>query len=261
MDAPRYLHGHHSSVLQAHARRTVDDSAAYLLPHLRSDQRLLDIGAGPGSITAGFAERVATVVVTELSEGTLAVTRAGVSAPNVEFVVADVHDLQFADASFDVVHAHQVLQHVADPVQALREMRRVCRPDGIIAVRDVDYSAISIYPSTPELADWLALYRQLARTQGGEPDAGPRLLSWARAAGCSDVTPSASVWCYATDADRAHWGGTWAQRAVKSGFAEVARAEGIADERLAAISQAWRRWAADPDGWITLTHGEIIARP
>ena len=43
----------------------------------------------------------------------------------MDFAVADVHALDFPDDTFCVVHAHQVLQHVGDPVQALREMRRV----------------------------------------------------------------------------------------------------------------------------------------
>ena len=59
------------------------------------------------------------------------------------FEVGDVYALAAADDSFDVVHAHQVLQHLTDPVAALREMARVCRPGGVIAVRDVDYGAFA----------------------------------------------------------------------------------------------------------------------
>lgn len=261
MSTHHYLHGHHESVLRAHGWRTAANSAAYLLPHLRPEMTLLDIGAGPGTITADLATRVSRVVATEIDEATLANTRAGVSATNVEFTVADVHALDFADDSFDVVHAHQVLQHVADPVQALREMRRVCRPDGYIAVRDVDYAAISGYPWPPELVRWLELYHVLAYASGGEPDAGPRLLAWAHAAGCREVIPSASVWCFATPEDRAYWGGSWADRAQHSRFAEQAAAHGVDQAGLRAIAQAWQDWAADPDGWITLTHGEILARP
>lgn len=56
---------------------------------------------------------------------------------NLDFEVADVmQKLPFEDAAFDVVHAHQVLQHVSEPVAALREMRRVCAPGGIVCYRD-----------------------------------------------------------------------------------------------------------------------------
>lgn len=261
MSVHRYLHGHHESVLRAHGWRTAANSAAYLLPHLHPDMALLDVGAGPGTITAEFATLVDRVVATEIDETTLDRTRAGVTAPNVEFVVADVHALPFPDDSFDIVHAHQVLQHVADPVQALRDMRRVCRPDGLIAVRDVDYSAISVHPRTRELTYWLELYRTLARADGGDPDAGPKLLGWARAAGCSEVMPSASVWCFATPEDRAYWGGTWADRIQHSRFAARAVEHGVDPATLVGIAEAWRDWSANSDGCITLTHGEILARP
>lgn len=115
-------------------------------------------------------------------------------------------DLRFADDTFDVVHAHQVLQHVADPVRALREMHRVCRPGGMVAARDADYAAMTWYPAEPGLEEWLALYRRVARVVGGEPDAGRRLLGWAHAAGFADVTPSASTWLYATPARTGHGG-------------------------------------------------------
>lgn len=256
-----YMHGHHESVLRAHSWRTAENSACYLLPRLTPDTTLLDIGAGPGTITDDLASRVARVTATEIDEATLNITRGGVTRDNVDFEVADVHALDFADGSFDVVHAHQVLQHVTDPVQALREMRRVCAPGGVVAVRDVDYSAISVFPADPALIEWLDLYRTLARARGGEPDAGPRLLSWANAAEFRRVDASASVWCFANDADRAYWGGTWAERAVSSQFAEDAMNAGTTRTDLEQISAAWQRWAADRDGVITLTHGEILARP
>src|SRR5581483_5740209 len=127
----------------------------------------------------------------------------------IEFATGDVYELAFEDDTFDVVHAHQVLQHLGDPVQALREMRRVCRPGGIVAARDGDYAAFAWFPARPELDAWLALYQKLARANGGEPDAARRLLSWARAAGFEQVTATSSTWCFATPEDRAWWGGMW----------------------------------------------------
>jgi hypothetical protein len=62
--APRatYTHGHHESVLRSHAWRTVENSAAYLVPHLRPGLSLLDVGSGPGTITVDLAERLAPAV-------------------------------------------------------------------------------------------------------------------------------------------------------------------------------------------------------
>lgn len=259
-----YTHGHHASVLRSHNRRSIADSAAYLEPHLHPDASLLDIGAGPGSITADFAARVARVTATEIGEAELALSRsfaAERSLTNIEFSVQDVHALLFADDSFDVVHAHQVLQHVADPVQALREMARVTRPGGVLAARDADYAGFIWYPLLPELDEWLHLYRVAARANGGEPDAGRRLLSWAHAAGLGDVATTASVWNFASPEDRAWWGGMWAERIVESALARQLVDSGLASTaRLRAISAAWTRWAASDDGWIAIPHGEIVWR-
>ncbi|WP_027345111.1 class I SAM-dependent methyltransferase [Hamadaea tsunoensis] len=260
----RYTHGHHESVLTSHRWRTAENSAAYLLPYLRPGMSLLDVGAGPGTITMDLADLVApgTVTATEYNAGALELTRAEAArrgTANVEFAVADVHALAYADDTFDVTHAHQVLQHVADPVQALRELRRVTKPGGIVAVRDSDYAGFIWYPELSELDEWLALYQKVARGNGGEPDAGRRLLSWAHAAGFTDVRATASVWCFANEADRAWWGGMWAERILKSEMATTALETGAAvPADLDRISAAWQRWAAESDGWFLIPHGELI---
>jgi SAM-dependent methyltransferase len=180
---------------------------------------------------------------------------------NVSFSTADVHQLDFPDDAFDVVHAHQVLQHVADPVRALREMRRVCRPGGVVAARDADYAGFIWFPRLPALDLWLDLYQQAARTNGGEPDAGRRLLSWALEAGFDDVTPTGSLWYYATAATREWWGEMWADRILHSAVARDLLALGLAaTAQLEEIAAAWRAWAAAPDGWLSIPNGEIICR-
>ncbi|GAA0401603.1 hypothetical protein Acor_38300 [Acrocarpospora corrugata] len=256
-----YTHGHHESVLRSHRWRTAENSAAHLLPHLRPGLSLLDVGCGPGTITVDLATRVGRVTATEIGEDELDLARAEAAArgqDNIDFAVADVHALDFPDASFDVVHAHQVLQHVADPVQALREMRRVGRPGGIVAVRDSDYDGFTWFPSVPELDEWLALYRKLARANGGEPNAGRFLLSWAREAGFKQVTATSSTWCFANPEDRAWWGGMWADRVRASAIARQALASGATTADLDRIAEGWRTWAASPDGWLSVLHGEII---
>lgn len=267
MTGPRYTHGHAESVLRSHRWRTAANSAAYLLGHLRPGQALLDVGSGPGTITADLAEAVAPGRVTalEATAEALAVTRQGVGdrwVANVDYVVGDVHALDFADDTFDVVHAHQVLQHVADPVTALREMRRVCRPGGIVAARDSDYSAFIWYPELPELDEWMALYQKVARANGGEPNAGRHLVGWAHAAGFADVTASADAWCFAAPGRSRFWGEMWAARIVDSDLAVQATDEGFATTAdLERLSAGWRRWADHPDAVFLTTLGEIICRP
>ncbi|MFD7237730.1 class I SAM-dependent methyltransferase [Streptomyces syringium] len=261
-----YTHGHHESVLRSHSWRTAANSAAYLLPELRPDMVVLDIGCGPGTITADLAERVPQGAVTGLDAAAGVLERARAVArerglDNVRFTTGDVHALDFPDDSFDVVHAHQVLQHVGDPVAALREMRRVCRPGGIVAVRDADYAAMAWYPRVPGLADWQDLYQRVARAGGGEPDAGRLLLSWARRAGLTDVTAGASTWCFAGEDDRAWWSGLWADRTVASTYAGLAVDGGHTDTAgLADIAAAWREWGRQEDAWFAVLNGELLCR-
>ena len=266
VETARYTHGHSAAVLSAHSRRGAADSAAYLLAHLRAGMDLLDVGCGPASITADLAERVAPgrVVALDAAAGALEAARATLRdrglSEQVEVTSGDVMALPFEDASFDVVHAHQVLQHLADPVGALAEMRRVTRPGGIVAVRDAVYSAMTWFPEPAGMEQWRSVYMATARANGGEPDAGSRLLSWAREAGFTDVTASASTWCYATPADRAWQSQTWAQRCLTS-FGPRAVELGLADRAdLETMAQAWRQWGDSEDAWFVVVHGEVLAR-
>ncbi|MFT3875828.1 MAG: methyltransferase domain-containing protein [Propioniciclava sp.] len=263
--ADEYTHGHHASVLRSHSWRTAENSAAYLLPRLKPGVRLLDVGCGPGTITTDFARLVAPgeVVGVDASGAIVAKARtdaAPLGLANLRFETADAYDLEFPDESFDVVHAHQVLQHVGDPVAMLRELRRVTQPDGIVAARDVDYEGVIWAPRLPGLDEWIALYLRVHRGTSGEPAAGRYLKTWARQAGFSRVASTATGWLFENDEDRAWWGGMWAERVVASDFAATAQRLGLADQAmLERIADAWREWAADPDGWILLPHGEILA--
>lgn len=252
-------------MLQSHRWRTAQNSAGYLLPLLHPGQDLLDVGCGPGTITVDLARIVAPgkvlgldIADPPLNEARDLAARAEVA---VDFAVGDVYELQLADNSVDVVHAHQMLQHLTDPVAALREMARVCRPGGVIAVREVDYAATTWFPADEGLDRWLRVYSETARRNDAEPDAGRRLRSWAHAAGLRDITATASAWCYATDAERDWWGNSWAGRATASSFAEQAVAYGLATPaELEEIAAAWLRWAAADDGWLSFLHGELMIR-
>jgi SAM-dependent methyltransferase len=261
-----YTHGHHESVLRSHRWRTAENSAAYLLPELEPHMRILDVGCGPGTITADLADRVPQGHVTGIDTEPDVLAQAaeltrGRGSGNLRFTTGDVYALDYPAAAFDVVHAHQVLQHLSDPVAALREMRRVCKPGGLIAARDGDYGAMVWYPEVPELDDWLDLYHRVARGNGGEPDAGRRLHAWAREAGLTQLTVSSSTWTFAAPRQRAWWGGLWADRTVASSYADRAITGGYATaEDLRRIAGGWHAWAAHQDGWFAVVNGEVLCR-
>ena len=263
---PAYLHGHHDSVLRSHRWRTAENSAAYLIPFLGDGAQVLDVGCGPGTITVGLTAYVGTghVLGIDAADTVLADARdeaRRVGLDNVTFGVGDVNRLGFTDGSFDVVHAHQVLQHLPDPVAALAEMRRVCRPGGVVAARDGDYGAMLWFPEDPELEEWRTLYEQVARRVGGEPHGGRFLASWARRAGFSDVTTSSSSWCFAAPDERSWWGELWAERVVRSSFAQQAMATDLARQRdLERLARAWRRWATSGDGLFVIPNVEVVCR-
>jgi len=264
----QYTHGHQESVRSSHRWRTADNSAGYLLPALVPGQRLLDVGCGPGSITIDLAARVAPgeVVGLDSSEAVVVLAREAARsarATNLTFRTGDIYALDYPDASFDVVHAHQVLQHLTDPVAALRELRRVARPGGLVAVRDADYAAMTWYPPSAGLDEWRALYREVTVANRAQADAGRRLLSWVRDAGYdpAGIAASAGSWCYATPKDRAWWAELWAERSTSSDFAAQAIAHGLADDvALEYLADSWRAWGALDDAWFAVLHGEILAR-
>lgn len=265
MPKDRYTHGHQPSVVAAHATRTIANSAAYVEPHLFAGAALLDVGCGPGSITVEFADRVGEggrVLGIDLADDVIAQAAESVSdRTNLEFAVMDLYALDVDDDSFDIVHAHQVLQHVSDPVAALREMARVTKPGGVVAVRDADYAGMHWAPAVGPLDDWMRIYRSVAHANDAEPDAGRHLVRWARQAGLVDVEPSLATWLF-TDAEGVNWwGSSWAQRVLTSSLADQAKQLGLAtDDELQQLSDGWNQWASHEDAWFVVPHGQLICR-
>ncbi|OAQ78048.1 ubiE/COQ5 methyltransferase [Purpureocillium lilacinum] len=261
-----YTTDHSSSVLRTHGWRTAANSAGYLIPHLRPETTILDVGCGPGSITVDLARLVPQGHVTGIEyvpdplDGAraLAVSR-GVT--NVTFAVADVHSLPFDDDSFDVVHAHQVLQHIADPVKALREMRRVAKPGGLVACRES--ASMTWHPPSRKLDAWYRVTTEMAAAKGGNPHPGSRIHVWAEQAGFprDRVTRGAGSWCFSSDEQREYWGGSMGERARSSGFATMALEEGFSTkEELEEVRQGWDEFRENGDAWFGLLHGEILCR-
>ncbi|EAU37094.1 conserved hypothetical protein [Aspergillus terreus NIH2624] len=259
-----YTTDHSSSVIQTHSWRTLSNSAAYILPHIKPDMKILDIGCGPGSITVDFATRVPQGHVTgvEYTPEPLEQARALAASQhlsNIDFQVADIHSLPFAKDTFDMVHVHQVLQHIADPVQALREMKRVAKPNGIVAARES--ASCTWYPENAGIATWLEVTSRVARAKGGNPHPGRYIHVWAEEAGFdrARIRKSAGSWCFSSPQEREYWGGSMAGRFRSSGFTKMATEEGLATaDELETIVEGWREFVEEETGWFGLLHGEIL---
>ncbi len=263
----RYTHGHHQSVVGQHARRTAEREAAYLLPHLRPGMRLLDVGCGPGTITAGLARAVApgeTVGIDLVAEVLESARQhvAGEGLTTCAFEAGDCYALRWPDGTFDAIHAHQVLQHLSRPVAALVEMRRVLRPGGVLAVRDADYATMMAYPDLPEITRWRDLYHAIASQNAAEADAGRRLPAWLAEAGFTHVQTTATAVIFSEPNDVANWGNSWAERATQSNFGRHAIEYGLSTEaELQEIAAGWRAWAASPNALFMYVNIECLARP
>jgi ubiquinone/menaquinone biosynthesis C-methylase UbiE len=104
------------------------------------EARVLEVATGPGYVALGFAAVCREVVGIDLTEAPLAIAerqRAERGLPNVRFQVADAEDLPFSDGEFDLVLCRLAFHHVEEPGRVLREMVRVCRPHGRVAVEDL----------------------------------------------------------------------------------------------------------------------------
>ena len=261
-----YTHGHAPAVVRHHAKRTAEEAAAFLLPELQPGMRLLDVGCGPGSITRGLAEIVAPgqVVGLDMSSETLDAARRDAAArglENLRYEIGSVYELPFPDASFDAAYAHQVFQHLREREVALREMLRVLRPGGLIAVRDVDWGTVAYWPRDPWIDRFIEVHERTWYQNGGEPQMGRQLRALFNGAGIADVRITASVWCYATRGETTEWGQSYADRLVSSPMGDRPVEYGYASrEDIQAMASALRAWGSHPDALWAFIHIAALGR-
>lgn len=261
-----YTHGHAPATVRQHGQRTAEEAAAFLLPELKAGMRLLDVGCGPGSITRGLAVCLAPgeVVGIDLSAETLASAKQDAAArglANLRYEEGSVYHLPFPDASFDVVFAHQVLQHLREPRAAIREMLRVLRAGGLIAVRDVDWGTVAYWPADPWIDRFIDVHIETWSQNGGDPRIGRKLRALFNSSEVTDLRITGSQWCYAVPAETQQWGESYAERLLTSPMGARAVERGNASrEDLEAMAAAFRAWARHPDAFWAFIHVAALAR-
>jgi ubiquinone/menaquinone biosynthesis C-methylase UbiE len=247
-----------------YATRTSERQAAFVLPHLRPGMKLLDVGCGPGTITAGLAALVSPGEVTGIDHDAAHVKEATAPAlrralGNVRFLSGDALALPFPEATFDAVFENDLLTHLAgNAVRAAAEVWRVLKPGGFFAARDVDADVVLWgHPSEPvDLLNSLMIAWQKSR--GSDVTLGKRLPSILREAGFVRTVKSVSS---DTKGDpesvRSHAGITL--HLLDGPLGRDILAHGWADRpTIEQLKTTVRQWGEHPDAFFANIHVEVI---
>jgi SAM-dependent methyltransferase len=190
MDTAAYVHGYSG----VEARRLGDqaDTLATLLhagTAYPAGSRVLEVGCGVGAQTVHLLANSpgARLVAVDVSDESLALARARVPAGTVEWCRADLHDLPFADDSFDHLFVCFVLEHLADPRRALVGLRRVLRPGGTITVVEGDHGSAFFHPDSALARATIDCLVRLQAADGGNGLLGRQLQPLLTNSGYSDV--------------------------------------------------------------------------
>ncbi|HZR05249.1 MAG TPA: methyltransferase domain-containing protein [Candidatus Udaeobacter sp.] len=162
--------------------------------------RLLEVGCGVGAVLGILGEAFPGVILTgvDVEARQLEAARAHLARLGLEADLrqADALELPFQKASFDHVWMMWFLEHLANPVAALREARRVLAPGGTLTAIEVDYNTIWASPPSQALKSMFVAVAH-AMEAVGRSDAGTRLPEWLVQAGFASVDPGEIRLAYA----------------------------------------------------------------
>lgn len=263
---PDYTMGYSEVILQSQMRATAENNATFLLPYLRPGMRLLDFGCGPGSISVGLAEAVAPGEMhgLDMDETQIELARAesaSAGLDNAIFHVGDVTDMMFEDNFFDVAHCRNVLMHVPDTAAVLAEVKRVLKPGGIIACREMIIGSGFSHPELGILGRSWDMFEDLIRANDGHPQMGKDMKGHIQEAGFADLGMNASFSVYSTPEEITFMHGVIDRWFLSQDVMEVAVKYGASTERLVNdLRVAFDRWKDDPAAFFAFAYGEAIAR-
>ena len=264
-ESATYTMGYSEEFRQLLDRRSASTHAFHLLPHLKPGLRVLDFGCGPGNISVGLAERIAPGELhgVDMEESQIELGRAAAAAgghDNMTLHVGNVLSLPFEDNFFDVAHCHAVLMHVPETQPALAEVKRVLKPGGIIASREVIVASSFLEPQSDEITDAWGVFSRLIQGNGGHPQFGKELKGALLEAGFSDIRCSASFEVFSAPEDVAFLHGFISDWFFSPPVIAALTHFGLATEEEIAL---WRRlldeWREKPEASGAIAFGEAIA--
>ena len=263
---PDYTMGYSEVILETQLRATAETSAAFLLPHLRSGLSLLDFGCGPGTISVGLAKAVAPGEMhgVDMEESQIETARSVAAShgqDNAVFHVGDVTDLKFEDGFFDVAHCRSVLMHVPDTAAVLSEVKRVLKPGGILACREMICESAFTHPDNGIMRRSWEMFEDLVQGDDGHPQMGKDMKRHILEAGFVDLRMSASSSVYSSPEEIASIYRLISQWLLSPEVAEAAIKYGASSESLVKdLRVAYGRWKDDPGALFSFAYGEAIAK-
>ena len=262
---PDYTMGYSDVILETQTRATAEASAAHLLPFLSPGLHLLDFGCGPGNISVGLAKAIAPGEMhgVDMNESLIEMARslaAKQGQDNAVFHVGDVTDLQFEDNFFDVAHCRSVLMHVPDTAAALSEVKRVLKPGGILACREMICESAFTHPDFGILRRSWDMFEDLVQADDGHPQMGKDMKSHILNAGFTDVRMNASFSVYNTPEAIGSIHRVANRWLLSPEVTEAAIKYGASSEKLVDdLKVAYDRWKEHPGALFAFAYGEAIA--
>ena len=253
-DQAYYSKGFSKVISDTHAWRNVENYIPYIIPYLNKSQKLLDVGCGPGTILKDLGNYVAEVIGIEPMAELIELSKAQDNLPeNVHFQKGLAYEIPFEDNSFDVVHALQVIVHLADPAKALREMLRVCKKDGYVCVKDGDLDSTVVYPE--KYAD--VILNAISHRPTTLMIAGRLLKERALTAGYSadKMTMSGLVW-YISSAEQRKKQYDMMRPRIEKGYEVTEHSK--YDKKT--VVDTLEQWANDDAAVLIFVSGELVYR-
>lgn len=265
-----YKNGFQDSIADTHSWRTVENSSKFTLSVLQPDFKVLDVGSGPGTITVDFAKNYLTgkdgfIIGIEPTQELIDRSNSykeevAPELTNIQFQIGSVYKIPFDDNTFDLVHAHQVILHLHDPILALQELKRVTKPGGYVCVKDVDIESAIV---TPEKYEVLKQFRLLKAQASKSTDvrAGRKLREKALKAGYepTNIVTSMSYWLIGDDPKMKQSRAALTKNRVENGGEDVFPNDEV--KNLSAKKMTLElidEWEQDDSAMFAVTNFEII---
>ena len=260
-----YTGGYDPLILGALARREAVREAAFFVPFLKPEMRILDCGCGPGGISLGLASLAdrGSVVGIDVEDGQLERGRQearirGLS--NVEFQHASVYALPFADSSFDAVLAHAMVYHLGEPMKALHEIRRVLKTGGLVGLRDVDVDGDVYFPAHADLDRLWKIAEKIISHNGGDLRFGRKHRQVLREAGFVEIIATASSDSFGTPEQTAGFSSDWSEVFMAQHRALILAQNWAAEDELDSMLAALRAWGGGQDSFYSRCRCEAVGR-